>query len=64
MEEKLFRQEGDEVIEFTPEEYAQYEIDKLAVDALAAAALLPPTPEEKLFNATGLTVGEYKALGL
>lgn len=32
----------------------------VGVDTVAA----PLTPAEKLFNATGLTVAEYKALGL
>ena len=32
--------------------------------AYAAHTVKVPTPAEKLFNATGLTVEEYKALGL
>lgn len=35
-----------------------------SIAATVAKALLPLTSEEKLFNATGLTVAEYKALGL
>ena len=38
-----------------------------AESGLASYVYVPPTPltpAEKLFNATGLTVAEYKALGL
>ena len=36
----------------------------LAKEAADLEAAKPLTPAEKLFNATGLTVAEYKALGL
>ena len=38
--------------------FSKYDAWKAAQDAIV------PTPAEKLFNATGLTVAEYKALGL
>lgn len=34
------------------------------IAAHIAAPIVLPTPAEKLFSATGLTVAEYKALGL
>ena len=52
----------DEIIdrEMTAEEFKAYQEQK-AIDALPKPL---PTPAEKLFAATGLTVAEYKALGL
>lgn len=37
---------------------------KAGIDIHIPALPIPPTPAEKLFAATGLTVAEYKALGL
>lgn len=37
---------------------------KAGVAAHVPAPIVPPTAAEKLFAATGLTVAEYKALGL
>jgi len=34
------------------------------IKAHIPAEIVPPTPAERLFAATGLTVAEYKALGL
>jgi hypothetical protein len=37
---------------------------KAAIAAHVPAPIVPPTAAEKLYAATGLTVAEYKALGL
>jgi len=37
---------------------------KAGIAAHVPAAIIEPTAEEKLFAKTGLTVAEYKALGL
>jgi len=59
---RIHNMETDEVIdrEMTADEFEAYQEQK-AIDALPKQL---PTPEEKLFAATGLTVAEYKSLGL
>ena len=59
---RIHDMETDKVIdrEMTADEFKAYQEQK-AIDALPKPL---PTPAEKLFNATGLTVAEYKALGL
>lgn len=37
---------------------------KVGLAAHSPAPIIPPTAAEKLLNATGLTVAEYKGLGL
>jgi hypothetical protein len=57
--------EGIEFIDCEPITKAQYEAGFAAYDPWKAAQdAIVPTPAEKLFAATGLTVAEYKALGL
>ena len=52
-------------LECEPITKAQYEAGFAAYDAWKVIEdAKVPTPAEKLFNATGLTVAEYKALGL
>ena len=46
--------------EMTADEQAQYDADQV----IASQPKVEPTPAQKLFAATGLTVAEYKALGL
>lgn len=62
--EKLYYQEGDEITEYTPEQYAQHAKDlaeiaerKLATEQLAAA-------KAAVIAKLGLTSAEVKALGL
>jgi hypothetical protein len=69
--EKLFKQVGDEVSEFTAEEYAQREKDDLEA-AKAAAKIAKQEKEiavarqaaEAKLAALGLTTDDLKALGL
>lgn len=49
-----------EIVELTPEEIIELEEQKAAWEA-SQAAIVPPTPEEKLASA-GLTVDELKSL--
>ena len=55
--------ETGETIERPMTDSEQAARNALLTEAVAEAAKIP-TPAEKLFNATGLTVEEYKALGL
>lgn len=62
--EKRFRQIGEEVVEFTAEEYAQIEKEnKEAADRAKAIAEAKVLAETKL-EALGLSVDDLKALGL
>jgi len=69
--EKLFKQVGDEVTEFTAEEYAQRAKDVAEAKALAVEkakaeeenAIAKAAAEAKL-AALGLTTDDLKALGL
>ena len=69
--EKLFKQVGDEVTEFTAEEYAQRAKDVAEAKALAVEkakaeeenAIAKAAAEAKL-TALGLTTDDLKALGL
>jgi hypothetical protein len=57
--------EGIEFRECEPITKAEFEAGFAAYDAWKAIEdAKVPTPEQKLFAATGLTVAEYKALGL
>ena len=60
---RIFNSETGETLdrEMSADEFAAYQAEQTAA-ALEAAKV--PTAAEKLFNATGLTVAEYKALGL
>lgn len=64
---KLFKQIGDEVIEYTEADYAQAELDKIAAqqmaDEIASFQTAKIAAQEKL-AALGLTAGDLKALGL
>jgi hypothetical protein len=69
--EKLFKQIGDEVREYTDEEYAQNELDKqesarIAAERaeLQAEADAKKTAAEAKLAALGLTAEDLKALGL
>jgi hypothetical protein len=57
--------EGIQFLECAPITKAEFEAGFTTFDAWQAAQdAKVQTPAEKLFNATGLTVAEYKALGL
>ena len=61
---KLFKQIGDDVIEFTDSEYVQLEADnKKAAEKKAEAAAAKAAAEAKL-AALGLTADDLTALGL
>ena len=65
--DKLFKQIGDEVMEYTAEDYAQREKDLIDLqkqaeqDALRAAKKASATAK---LEALGLTADDLKALGL
>ena len=60
--EKLFRQVGDEVIEFTAEEYAQAKLDKLEAEAAKDAAEKAAADKAALLAKLGITADEAKLL--
>jgi len=64
---KLFKQIGDEVIEFTEAEYAQVELDKVEAKRQADEAnakLAAKEAAQAKLAALGLTTDDLKALGL
>ena len=65
--EKLYKQIGDEVIEYTEAEYAQAEMDKaeqIKVDAQIAQKEADKQSAQAKLAALGLTTDDLKALGL
>ena len=69
--EKLFKQIGDEVREYTADEYAQNELDKQELARLAAEkaeleakAAAKKAPAEAKLAALGLAADDLNALGL
>ncbi len=60
--EKLFRQIGDEVVEYTAAEYAQYEIDKAEDVKRAEAEAVKATDKAALLAKLGITADEAKLL--
>ena len=64
---KLFKQVGDEVIEYTEADYAQAELDQIEAkkfaDKMKADEAAKEAAHAKL-TALGLTVDDLKALGL
>ena len=65
--EKLFKQIGDQIIEYTEAEYAQAEMDKaqqIKLDAEAAKKVAEKTAAQAKLEALGLTTDDLKALGL
>jgi hypothetical protein len=64
--EKLFKQVGDEVIEFSSEDYAQYEKDvadvKAQENALKAEADKAEADKAALLAKLGITADEAKLL--
>jgi cell division protein FtsB len=69
--EKLYKQIGDEVIEFTSEDYAQYKKDadeiearEITLKAEADKAEADKAAAQAKLEALGLSVDDLKALGL
>lgn len=69
--EKLYKQIGDEIIEYTAEDHAQREIDlaeleKIAADEVATKEAAKAAADAALAKlaALGLTADDLKALGL
>ena len=60
--EKLYRQIGDEVVEFTAEEYEQYEIDKAQILIRQAEADAKATARQAILDRLGLTADEAAIL--
>lgn len=64
---KLYKQIGDEVIEYTPEEYAQQKLDEedsLRLKAEDEAKAAVKEAAKAKLAALGLTADDLKALGL
>ena len=60
--EKMFRQIGDEVIEYTVAEYAQYEIDRAEDKKRAEAETAKAADKAALLAKLGITADEAKLL--
>ncbi len=60
--EKLFRQIGDEVVEYTAAEYAQYKIDQAEDKLRAEAEAAKAADKAALLVKLGITADEAKLL--
>jgi hypothetical protein len=60
--EKLFKQIGDEVIEFTEAEYAQVEIDKIEAKRVADEVAAKQASKDALLAKLGISADEAKLL--
>ncbi len=60
--EKLYRQVGDEVIEYTVEEYAQVEIDKIEAKRIADELAAKAAHKVALLEKLGISEEEAKLL--
>ena len=60
--EKLFKQVGDEVIEFTEAEYAQVEIDKIEAKRVADEVAAIQARKDALLAKLGITADEAALL--
>ena len=60
--EKMFRQIGDEVVEYTAAEYAQYEKDQAEDKARAEAEAAKAVDKAALLAKLGITADEAKLL--
>ena len=59
---KLFRQIGDEVVEYTAAEYAQIEIDKIEAKRIADELAAKAAEKEALLAKLGISADEAKLL--
>jgi len=60
--EKMFRQIGDKVVEYTAAEYAQVEADKIESARIADEAAAKAAEKVKLLAKLGITADEAKLL--
>lgn len=60
--EKLFKQIGDEVIEFTEADYAQMELDKIEAQTIADELATKAVEKAALLAKLGITADEAKLL--
>jgi hypothetical protein len=60
--EKLFKQIGDEVIEFTEADYAQMELDKIEAKTIADELEAKAVEKAALLVKLGITADEAKLL--
>ena len=59
---KLFRQIGDEVVEYTAAEYAQIETDKIEAKRIADELAAKAAEKEALLAKLGISADEAKLL--
>jgi hypothetical protein len=59
---KLFRQIGDEKVEYTEDEYAQVEIDKIEAKRLADEVKATELEKQAILDRIGLTADELKTI--
>ena len=59
---KLFAQDGNEYREFTDAEYAQYEIDQIANEALIAQQAEKAAAKQLILDRLGITADEAALL--
>lgn len=60
--EKLFRQIGDEVVEYTANEYAQVQLDKQEAETRRQAEADKAAEKQLLLNQLGITADQAKLL--
>ena len=60
--EKMFRQIGDEVVEYTADEYAQVEIDKIEAKRIADEAAAKIAHKAALLEKLGISEEEAQLL--
>ena len=60
--EKLYRQVGDEVLEYNAEEYAQVEIDKIEAKRIADELAAKAADKAALLEKLGISAEEAKLL--
>jgi hypothetical protein len=60
--EKMFRQVGDEVVEYTADEYAQVEIDKIEDKRIADKLAAKAADKAALLKKLGISEEEAKLL--
>jgi hypothetical protein len=59
---KLFKQIGDEIVEFTEADYAQMELDKIEAKRIADNLTSKETSKAALLAKLGITADEAKLL--
>jgi len=60
--EKMFRQIGNDVVEYTTEEYAQVELDKIESQRIADDLAAKAAEKDALLAKLGITPDEAKLL--